>query len=550
MSWRCRSSVCSILLSIPVACAPDDAAREPTAGVSEDDGSGSTTIETHGGTSGQVSSAGDDPSAPTEPDSGSADSLDSSSDVGPVCDDGIDGDADGVCDAEDNCPDVANPNQAITADNELGDACMWPNQASLASSDPWIAEHHDDLRRMSPRFLAINFANGIGSGGGDNVNDGLLSAQDLEDRAQGFLEAMQESSRFHGCEDAGAQPFLEPRLVDVIDLSDGNGHANSDLFPRGSTDAQGRPRVGYWRLFEPEFAEHLGVFDDELGRYLTLGELVARGEVHEVIMMANQVDPVATNPVDQVTLEILEVAFVAQAYGDDLQPIAGAYVKNGIGYEQQLDEDPNGPYANSMPWSAIGRSLRIYFLNVQRGSGCLQHSLGHEFEFRYNEARIYAPGSAHHGASINPYMQPLFRAFADFDMHERYGTTFASLYAGGDDYSYGGCADGVCTTLFTPSESVPAYAPRCGNTHYPPGATHGYDYMPVTSVPTTCESFAIDSDAAAIPSDPSRWTSLPVDDDCGGRFLTYWYQNMPGLGATGVDGSGQPQRNWWPFMYY
>jgi len=130
------------------------------------------------------------------------------------------------------------------------------------------------------------------------------------------------------------------------------------------------------------------------------------------------------------------------------------------------------------------------------------------------------------------------------------GTTFTSLYGGGDDYSYGGCADGVCTTLVTPSGTVPGYAPRCGNTHYPPGATHGYDYAPVASVPTTCESFALDLDAAAIPSDPSRWTSLPVDDDCGGRFLTYWYQNMPGLGATGVDRDGQPLRNWWPFMYY
>jgi hypothetical protein len=548
MSWRLGSSFVSLSSALLLACASEDAARDPDTGVAQDDGAAATGDTV--GSDGPDTASDDDPSVPTGPDDDTSGALDSSSsDDGSTCD-AVDGDGDGVCDEIDNCPDVVNADQAITDGNELGDACMWPNQTSFASSDPWIAAHHDDLRRMAPRFLAINFANGIGAGGGDNIDDGLLTPEGLQDRAQGFLDAMQESSRFHGYEDAGAQPFLQPTLVDVVDLSDDNGHANSDLFPRGATDGQGRPRVGYWRLFEPEFAEHLGVFDDELGRYLTLGELVARGDVHEVIMMANQVDPVPSNPVDQVTLNILEVAFVAQAYDDALQPIPGAFVKNGIGYEQQLDENPNGPYDNSMPWSGVGRSLRIYFLNVQRGSGCLQHSLGHEFEFRYNESRIYAPGATYHGASINPYMQPLFRAFADFDMQARYGTTFASLYAGGDDYSYGACVGGVCSTLFTPSESVADYSPRCGNTHYPPGATHGYDYTPVASVPTTCESFAIDSEAAPIPSDPSRWTALPVDDDCGGRFLTYWYQNMPGLGATALDPSGAPLRNWWPFMYY
>ncbi len=546
--------IARFLIAIPClplfACAPGEDARDPSAGIddtsaAESEPGPSSSVSTDEGSGASAGSS--DPSAPTGPTDDSA----SSGERPPMCDDAeSDVDGDGVCDAVDNCPDVANPDQAITADNELGDACMWPNQSSFASSDPWIAAHHDDLRRMAPRFLAINFANGIGLGGNDDTDGGPLSAEDLEGRAQGFLDAMQESSRFHGYEDPGAPAFLQPRLVDVVDLSDDNGHANSGLFPRGAPDGQGRPRVGYWRLFEPEFAEHLGVFDDELGRYLTLGELAARGDVHEVIMMANQVDGTPANPVGQVTLNILEVAFVAQAYDDTLAPIPGAYVKNGIGHAQQLDEDPDGPHDNSMPWSAVGRSLRIYFLNVQRGSGCLQHSLGHEFEFRYNESSIYAPGQPWDGATINPYMQPLFRAFADFDMQTRYGTSFDSLYAGGDDYSYADCGGGGCTTLVAPSGAVPSYAPRCGNTHYPPGATHGYDYYPTAAVPSTCESFAIAADAAATPSDSSRWAALGVDDDCGGKFLTYWYQNMPGLGATGTDPSGQPLRNWWPFMYY
>lgn len=530
-----------------LACAPGDDARDPSDGVGE-----TSAAESVGGPTSDDTGASSGPSS-TDPTvtSGPTDDSASSDDGTPTCDaTSPDEDADGICDALDNCPDVANPDQAITPDNELGDACMWPNQISFANSDPWIAEHHDDLRRMAPRFLAINFANGIGLGGNDNTDGGPLTQQDLEARAQGFVDAMRESSRFHGYQDAAAPAFLDPRLVDVVDLSDDNGHANSELFPRGAIDAQGRPRVGYWRLFEPDFAEHLGVFDDQLGRYLTLGELVQRGDVHEVIMMANQVDGTPANPVGQVTLNILEVAFVAQAYDAELTAIPGAYVKNGIAFDQQLDEDPSAPHDNSMPWSAVGRSLRIYFLNVQRGSGCLQHSLGHEFEFRYNESRIYAPGQPWDGASSNPYMQPLFRAFADFDMAARYGTPFDSLYAAGDGYSYTDCGSGACTTLVTSSGSVPGYAPRCGNTHYPPGATQGYDYYPTAAVPSTCESFASDAAAAPSPSDPSRWSALPVDDDCGGKFLTWWYQNMPGLGATGTDPSGQPLRNWWPFMYY
>src|SRR5690606_26700829 len=134
-----------------------------------------------------------------------SDSAESGSSGEPTCD-GPDEDGDGVCDEQDNCPDVPNPDQAVSEGNPLGNACMWPNDESRASSDPWIAEHHDDLRRMAPRFLAINFANGIGLGGNDNVDGGPVDQTMLETKAQGFLDAMRESSRFHGYEDPSAEP--------------------------------------------------------------------------------------------------------------------------------------------------------------------------------------------------------------------------------------------------------------------------------------------------------------------------------------------------------
>jgi hypothetical protein len=253
-----------------------------------------------------------------------------------------------------------------------------------------------------------------------------------------------------------------------------------------------------------------------------------------------------------VTSNILEVAFVAQAWDGGFNPIPGEYVKNGVPHDRQKADMANATQHdhNSMPW--IGRSLRIYFLNASRGVGCLAHSLGHEFEYRYNESKIYSPGTAHDGLSINPYMQPLFRAFADFDMDSRYGVSFTSLYAGGDDYSYSSCTDGVCESLVHSTGTVADYRPVCGNTHYPPGAVRGYDYTPEDAVWSSCENFG-KPNGQAEEFDSGKWDYITsdstIDSDCGGRFLTYWYQNMPGLNNDAMDG-GIPIKNWWPFMYY
>ena len=276
--------------------------------------------------------------------------------------------------------------------------------------------------------------------------------------------------------------------------------------------------------------------------------------------MANQVDGRDPNPPAQVTAHILEVAFVAQAYTADFQKIPDEFVKNGIPYDRQKADMAQATSAddNSMPWT--GRSLRIYFLNYSRGAGCLLHSLGHEFEFRYNESRIYSPGQPYDGDSPHPWMQPLFRRFAGFDLATRYGAPFDSLYAGGDDYAYGDCnGAGVCDSLSYPAGNgypagtISGYQPACGNVHYAPGAAHGYDYEPQATVRSFCESFQKPAEAATalsfhnwdyITQDPA------IDGDCGGKFLVYWYQNMPGLDNDAFDLDGAPMKNWWPFMYY
>jgi hypothetical protein len=430
----------------------------------------------------------------------------------------------------------------------------WPNSASQANSDPWLSRNHDQLIRMRPRFLLINFANGLGTGGNDQLEPGFVFSQaDLEAKGEAFLHQLSESSRYQPALNSDAPAFLEPELVRVVDLQDNNGHANSNAFPRGQvvSNTPGYQTVGYYELFSEAFAPHWGYREN--GRYLTLGEIVDAGYVHEIIMMANQVDGHSPNPPGQVTSSILEVAFVAQAWDQSLNPIPGEFVKNGTSHNRQK---ANMAYAteedhNSMPWT--GRSLRIYFLNASRGVGCLAHSLGHDFEYRYNDTEIYSPGSSHNGQPLNPYLQPKFREFAGFDMDSRYGAPFDSLYAGGDDYSYTSCnGSGVCDNLAHPQGTIRTYRPVCGNTHYPPGAAYGYDYLPVDAVRSSCENYGKPGAQAEV-FDSSNWDYLgsdpSIDNDCGGEFLTYWYQNMPGLDNDARNGS-DPMKNWWPFMYY
>ena len=439
------------------------------------------------------------------------------------------------------------------------DLTVWPNSVSRANSDPWIAQNHGQLLKMQPRVLVINFANGIGVGGGDNTSGGPLPLSQITAKAQAFLTALKYASQYRVRGHPSAPAFLDPAIARVVNLSDANGHANSNLFPRGPVNAHGYPEVGYYQLFSQAYAPYWGFLDPVAGRYLTLAEAANLGYFHDIVLIANQVDGNGKNPALQVTNNILEMASTAQAYDSKLAAIPGEYVKNGIAHVRQKADmsQATGADDNSMPWT--GRSMRIYFLNAGHGVGCLLHSLGPDWEFRYNQASIYSPGPAYDNAAPNPYMQPLFRRYSGFDMDTRYGVNFSSLYAGGDKFVYSNCGSGACTTLGAPSASPAAtilnYVVAGGNVHYPPGATHGGDTYPAATVLSSIESFG-DAGEAAVPVSTHLWDFInldpAVDDDCGGHWLTFWYQNMPGLGNATVDPSraGQPMLNWWPFMYY
>src|SRR5438045_957750 len=72
---------------------------------------------------------------------------------------------------------------------------IWPNQTSRANSDPWLAQHHDSIRRMEPRVLVLNFHN-------------RSPRAKLEKMVGDLIGALSEGSRYHGYADSNAPAFL------------------------------------------------------------------------------------------------------------------------------------------------------------------------------------------------------------------------------------------------------------------------------------------------------------------------------------------------------
>jgi len=60
----------------------------------------------------------------------------------------------------------------VTANGDL----VWPNAESAANSDPWLIAHHDRIRLMRPRVLAINFVHGLREQAARTTLDALCAA--------------------------------------------------------------------------------------------------------------------------------------------------------------------------------------------------------------------------------------------------------------------------------------------------------------------------------------------------------------------------------------
>ncbi len=403
----------------------------------------------------------------------------------------------------------------VNAQDTPADPSIWPNAQRRANSDSWLIANHDRLRQIRPRLLVINFANGL------TEDKGHAQVNEL-------MAAMQESSRYHGYEDKNALPFLIYELVKYVDLQDQPLPAdpldgNSTRYPRVPNWKDGI-NFQYKRLFDDEFAKHFGFPDPKNNqRMLPLAELVELGLVHEVWFLAQQRNLGAP----------FECVEVKQAYDENLHKLPGKSVQAGNG------GDPDQPFIN--------RSLRITFLNAERGPGCAMESLGHGLEYCARSRAI-------------PYLTKYFTEYAGFDLDQRYGLPFSSFYevdarGRGEFLAYHNK-----TTLHWwhagKEGSVTNYVATGGNVHFPPNARAHYDKSNPAVVPSTIEHWRRHDG----PGKKDRTVEFnsqrciepneKIAGDCMGAWLVYWRQNMPNVHSPSLDDAGKPMKNWWPFLFY
>ncbi len=201
---------------------------------------------------------------------------------------------------------------------------LWPNAESSANSDSWLIDHHDEITRMRPRVLGINFVHGL-----------------TDAEARGQLETLSavlaESSRWQGYRDPHAPIFLDYEVGEILDFTEPAGEVdrNSAQFPRDGI------RLDYAALYK---------MADLAGR-------VRRGEINEVWLLADHTDD-HTWPWETVEVK--------------------ATYNHRLKRRRFYTPHAGNSGEHTAPW--IGRSLRILFVNYARGVGCAMESLGHSLE--------------------------------------------------------------------------------------------------------------------------------------------------------------------------
>lgn len=399
-----------------------------------------------------------------------------------------------------------------------GGGAEWPNPDAPATSDPWLAAHHDELVRMRPRVLALNFVNA-------RSNAEMLALMEK------ITAAIRQATRPHGDRDPSAAPFLEYEIAYAVDLRDsappaGWAYNNSTLYPREDPVA-GQWGFDYEQLFGSDFATRYGIEDPaQPGKPLSLCELSEKGLVHEVWIYADADVPDAG---------AAEVLGIQPKYDESFQRYDGVDMNRcaGNGCFDWDDEIP----------ADCTRTLRIGFVNATRGVGCYMESLSHGIEAigRSNDV---------------PYFTEYFPEFGGFDLDARYGLPFDSWYA---------CSEPDCLAYPTPSSvtwkvagqtgSIDPYVSVCGNAHFPPNGRQHYDVTNPAEVKSSCRGYRTAGGPGA--GDPEELVSAAdwkqhesLAGDCDGPFLVWWWQQFPGPNRVAKDAGGAPMKNWWPFLFY
>jgi hypothetical protein len=107
---------------------------------------------------------------------------------------------------------------------------------------------------------------------------------------------------------------------------------------------------------------------------------------------------------------------------------------------------------------------------------------------------------------------------------------------------YGGI---VKYTTSSGQATIQPYVPACQNVHFAPNSRNHYDDASPQVQASTCENFRMrngtngqDKREVFSTSKFSAYNSLAPD--CGGGWVMYWMQSMPGYNNQALDASGQP----------
>jgi hypothetical protein len=191
-----------------------------------------------------------------------------------------------------------------------------------------------------------------------------------------------------------------------------------------------------------------------------------------------------------------------------------------------------------------GRSLKIGFVNARRGPGCFLHSESHGIESAGSRGGL-------------PQLGAWFEPYAGFNLDRRYGLPFKSWY--GLSCSAPPClqypaVDRVVSSHGGSELVTSGYDPVCGNVHFAPNANGHSDTSSPTPVSSSCRGFgrrqANGNDARALLTSEAWMGNEALAPDCGGAFLIFWLQQMPGFGTGQRFSDGGVMLPVWPFLYY
>ena len=388
---------------------------------------------------------------------------------------------------------------------------VWPNPLSRTNSDAWLRQHHDNLTRIEPQVLVLDF-----------YNSATVAA--IEDLAIRQAAAIAESSRYHGYADAAAPAFVQYKIWRVIDLADRPAPSGrplgSSLWPVSASGA-----FDPVPLFSQAYADRYAIADPMgSGRNLTLCELFERGMINEVWLAVGD-DP----PRGPLTTERKRIYDAAGSPTDSFEPCAGGSVcLNDV---------------------ACGVSVRLAHLTPIRGLTCDVEIRTFPFESLGTWRAI-------------PYLNDNAVSFFNADFDTRFGVSFKSWY------------DGVCDTIGTPCITYPTsssatgvdrsgaqftidpFIQGCGSARFPPNARFRNDFANAAPVQSRCEHFGMKdgSDRQDIldlyTPDKVAAATAAFGSDCGGGWQIYLRQNMPGFRNRAFDSGDKPMKNWWPFAFY